>query len=665
MAVNARYRPYLDGLRTVAVYLVVAFHAGLPGFRGGFVGVDTFFVLSGYLVTQILLRDLTSRGHIQWRRFYSRRVRRILPAALIVLIVTAFVYSAVATPLEVFDAVGGFRASFFYVANWYFFHQSTDYFAANVNTNPVLHFWSLAVEEQFYLLWPLLLGGLYVASGRTGARRWWVMRIVVVVAAVASAIEALHLGATNLGRAYYGTDTRAYQLLAGAALALSPQLFRLSAGSRKRARLSATVSVLALGVLVLLATSVFDLSAISRGVSVTLAAAVLIVALENAGGGIAKRTLSSKPATYLGRISYGTYLWHWPVIVVLAHDRSRNSFELFVIACLLATGLAAISFHLIENPVRISRALDRYRLPVIAIGFATSIVIGAVAVPPLLDAGRTQVSALAASSGRKSGVVLLDWKVARSDKPVIPDCLGRPARDCTIVRGDGAHVLLIGDSDARMWVSALEQIARRLSLTFSVAVADACPWQLGLYYSNSSAECRTRQVDWYDRVVPDLDPDVVIVADRALDDPVFDAQTITPLHYTSSATYERALDDVTTRSIRRLSAPGRKIVVLEPTPLAAIADDPLSCLSTGSPPARCVYRANAKTTPFERSLRAMAAAPNVWSVDVDRLVCPRLPRCDAIVGAIIVKRDWSHITATYSSTLGDPLFAILHRQHVL
>jgi peptidoglycan/LPS O-acetylase OafA/YrhL len=156
----------------VAVYLVVAFHAGLGLVSGGFIGVDIFFVLSGFLVTQILLGDLVSAGRIQWRHFYSRRVRRILPAAVVALVVTAVVYAVVASPSDMVGVLGGFRAALFYVANWYFIHQTTNYFAANVNSSPVLHFWSLAVEEQFYLLWPVMLGGLYVATRRAGRRRW-------------------------------------------------------------------------------------------------------------------------------------------------------------------------------------------------------------------------------------------------------------------------------------------------------------------------------------------------------------------------------------------------------------------------------------------------------------------------------------------------------------
>jgi peptidoglycan/LPS O-acetylase OafA/YrhL len=270
-----RYRPYLDGLRAVAVYLVVAFHAGLGILSGGFIGVDVFFVLSGFLVTRILMRDLATGSRIRWRSFYSRRVRRILPAALVALLVTALVYSVIASPVEMYDVIGGFRAALFYIANWFFIHQATDYFAANVNSNPVLHFWSLAVEEQFYLVWPLLLGALYVVTSRVARRRWWVVRGVVVAAGVASAIAALHIGSTNLERAYYGTDTRAYQLLAGAALALTPQLLRLG----KRARDAASVvSTIALAALLILATSAFSMSAITRGVLVAAIAFILIVA---------------------------------------------------------------------------------------------------------------------------------------------------------------------------------------------------------------------------------------------------------------------------------------------------------------------------------------------------------------------------------------------------
>jgi peptidoglycan/LPS O-acetylase OafA/YrhL len=184
---GGRYRPFLDGLRAVAVYLVVVFHAGSDRFSGGFVGVDVFFVLSGFLVTQLLLRDLVATGAVSFRRFYARRFRRLLPAAFVALVVTALVFSALASPVEVADAAGGFKASFLYSANWWFISQSSDYFGADLSASPVLHFWSLAVEEQFYVVWPLLLGGLYALTHRFfGAQQWKALRVIVAVGAVAS-----------------------------------------------------------------------------------------------------------------------------------------------------------------------------------------------------------------------------------------------------------------------------------------------------------------------------------------------------------------------------------------------------------------------------------------------------------------------------------------------
>ena len=310
-----RYRPHLDGLRTIAVYAVLAFHAGLGGFAGGFIGVDVFFVLSGFLVTSILIRDLAASSHVDYRRFYAGRVRRILPAAIITLCVSAVAYAAVATPSEMLDVLGGFRASCLYVANWFFIRQSTNYFVSNVNASPVLHFWSLAVEEQFYLLWPLLLGGLYVATARARRWRWWLLRGLVAAAVMASAIEAWRIAGSNLERAYYGTDTRAYQLLAGALLALTPQL--MHAKRRAKRALPALMTVLLAG-LVVVASSALDVGPITRGLFATGLAALLIVAL----GALGRRVRQEAPLVGAGGLSRSTVVWH--LSLALAGDRDRG-----------------------------------------------------------------------------------------------------------------------------------------------------------------------------------------------------------------------------------------------------------------------------------------------------------------------------------------------------
>ena len=216
-----QYRPHLDGLRAVAVYLVVLFHSGIGGFSGGYVGVDVFFVLSGFLVTQLLLRDLVAGGSIRLGRFYSRRFRRLLPAAFVALVVTAVVFTAISSPLEAANAVGSFKAAFLYSANWFFVHQATNYFGANLTSSPVLHFWSLAVEEQFYLVWPLLLGAVFaITRRRDRARQLRTIRIVVAVAAFASVALALSLRTSNPGHAVLRNRCPGLRIVRGGAPAL-------------------------------------------------------------------------------------------------------------------------------------------------------------------------------------------------------------------------------------------------------------------------------------------------------------------------------------------------------------------------------------------------------------------------------------------------------------
>ena len=648
---DLRYRPFLDGVRMVAVYLVVAFHARLGLWSGGFVGVDVFFVLSGFLVTRILVRDLASAGRVQWRTFYARRVRRILPAALIALVVTAIAYSIVASPVEMADALGGFRAAFFYVANWFFIRQSTNYFAANVNTNPVLHFWSLAVEEQFYLAWPLLLGSAYFLARRAGRYRWWVLRGVVVAAGVASAVAALHIGATNLDRAYYGTDTRAYQLLAGAALALSPQLLALGARFRRAA---GWASGIALAALVVFATSAFTMSAITRGIVVTALTGALLVALENARGGPARRVLSWGPCAYLGRISYGTYLWHWPVVVLVTHDYKPDPVQLFVTSAVCATALAALSYHLVEHPVRVSGFLDRHKAPVIAIGFATSILTGALLMPVVLGSAHRNIAAAA------TDYLPLDYH----------DCYRKPVAACTVVNGTGPRVVLVGDSIARMWIPAFTEIAQKMSWTFSVAVHAGCPWQRGLEFATGAPQirdCQARQDDWYDRVLPAFHPDIVFLAQHGYDDPndpnafvLADHQLVTA----KSGNFEQVLIDSSDRSLGALRAPGRKIVIIEPVPDAPF--NPLNCLSLGRSTAKCSFRASKGPSPLERFFRSVdASRPDVTSIDVDTLACPHLPTCDAAIGDTIVWRDIAHLTGAYARSVAPDLETVLRRRHVL
>ena len=359
------YRPQLDGLRAVAVYLVVLFHAGSSWFSGGYIGVDVFFVLSGFLVTQLLLRDIAGQGRVRFARFYARRFRRLLPAAFVALIVTAMAFTAIASPAELLNAAGSFKAAFLYSTNWYFIHQASGYFGANITTNPVLQFWSLAVEEQFYLLWPLALGGIFFATRKLDRpRQLTVIRTIIAVGAITSAIWALTLRNTNPNHAYYGTDTRAYELLAGAFLALIPQLIDSARQHQRAMRATATAS---LAILIAVATSTVHLDAIQRGIAATITTTALIIAIETTEHGLTKHALTNNAVVYLGKISYGTYLWHWIVILVATRTFHLDTLTTIATCALIATALASLSYQLLEHPIRTSTLLNNHRYPVIAI----------------------------------------------------------------------------------------------------------------------------------------------------------------------------------------------------------------------------------------------------------------------------------------------------------
>jgi peptidoglycan/LPS O-acetylase OafA/YrhL len=663
-ATATTYRPYLDGLRAVAVYLVVLFHAGSGQFSGGYVGVDVFFVLSGFLVTQLLLRDIMGNGRIRLGRFYSRRFRRLLPAAFVVLIVSAAVYTAIASPAEQIDAIGSFKAAFLYSTNWYFVHQATAYFGANIASNPVLHFWSLAVEEQFYLVWPLTLAGAFAFTRRMDrARQLRVIGIVVAVGALASALFALSLRNSDPNRAYYGTDTRAYELLAGALVALVPAIAAYARRHRGAVRVATIASVAVLGVL---ASSWIDLDAIERGIAVTITTVVLIVALEAADGGVVTRLLSTRSMVYLGKISYGTYLWHWLVILVLVKAFHPSTIATIGITFLVATGLASFSFDLMEHPVRTSPRLDRYRRAVIALGLTVSVVSALVLVPAILE--DPHAGAVGVAGGPTSGVAPvppgLDWRAVKRENRKAPNCFARPVDRCIVVHGTGKTIALIGDSHAQMLMAPMIEIANAENWTLAVLVSNACPWQDGLWRFSPADRraCLARKADQKNRIIPRLDPDIVVLINAPLDREGLKGQHLGgpngPLA-TGSPAAERAIEAASDKTVARYQADGRDVVIIEPIPQAPQGYDPLACLSTARYLDECRFVVSRSPSPTELYYRRLArSSDHVWDLDLDRLACPYLPICDPMVRGKIVWYDLSHLSIGYARTLAEPIRAL-------
>ena len=350
-AVRSKQRaPGLDGVRALAVLVVLAFHEGIRGMPGGFLGVDVFFVLSGYLITDLLVAQRARRGRVDLHGFWTRRARRLLPALAVVLVtVTAAV--AVIEPGQLGALRPALAAAVTYSSNWYEAYHHVSYFAAFGPPPPLQHLWSLAIEEQFYLAWPLILGLVLLLAETRRARA-----SVAWLGAAASALlmALLYTPGADPSRVYYGTDTHATALLVGSAIALTWPLAKMTAASGELTRRLDFVGMAGLAVLAwaLGHFSGADPAVYPAGLVITaLAAAGLTLAAAAPGtiGGL----LSLPPLRWLGVRSYGIYLWHWPVIaiaVALTGQRTGNVW-LWIIEAAIAIGLAAASWRWIEAPI--------------------------------------------------------------------------------------------------------------------------------------------------------------------------------------------------------------------------------------------------------------------------------------------------------------------------
>jgi peptidoglycan/LPS O-acetylase OafA/YrhL len=664
-----RHVPALDGVRMLAVYLVVLFHSRLGVFEGGFIGVDLFFVLSGFLVTGAMLEHHASAGRISLRRFYARRFRRLLPAAAVTIVGTSFAFLLVSTPAERLDVLDGARASFLYVANWQFLGEANDYFGTDVAKSPFLHFWSLAIEEQFYLFFPLLLAGLLAAGRRWRARGSWLAGALLVLGC-ASLASQLHFASTDALRAYYATDTRLYQLLAGAALVA---YFRSNPMTLRWRAFSPAAGGLAVAGVVVAGSSLLDASPSARGMVATAASVLLVGSVFAHEGQGAGRLFGRPLPVYLGGISYGTYLWHWPLIVFLERTLDLSPVVLAVLAVVGGTALAGLSARLLELPVRRSRLLDRARTATIAVGLAVSLVGGLLVVPAILRSDRP--SALISASaplvppGVEDGPVPADvgWEEAHDERPVAPDCTDADVERCVLVRGTGPHIHLIGDSHALTLLDLFTRMAEEHDFTFSATTVGSCPWQRGLGYTDSDVladRCADQQVDWYERVLPELRPDVVVLFQRALDDPVYPRRMQAIDAEFAGLDQDELLRRTSDATLDRLAATGVRTVVLEPIPIAPV--DPTACLSGADTLVACAFQANERPHPSELFLRRAAQSrPQMWPVDIDRLVCPDLPTCMPMVGGEITRRDKHHLTLAFAASLAPGLFDLLRGAGVL
>ncbi|WP_441247974.1 acyltransferase family protein [Kitasatospora sp. McL0602] len=679
------FRPDIEGLRAVALLAVLGFHAAVPGLAGGFVGVDVFFVVSGYLITGQLLREAVSTGRIRLSEFFSRRARRLLPSAGLVLAVTALAGVWLTAPLHRTDVEYDVLAAALSLANWRFISQQTDYLAAGRDPSPLLHFWSLAVEEQFYLVWGPVVALLAYLACRA-LRRGRAVRLAVTalaaVAGLASFALALRWTHGSVSLAYLGTPSRVWQFAVGALVAVLPRQLRaqprLQAQPWLRAlrRLCGWAGLAAIGWAVLR----YDATTPYPGYAALLptlgtAAVILADAPELRFG--AGRLLSLKVPRAIGRLSYSLYLWHWPVLV-LAEARLGTLGWPAKAALTAAAALPAYAaMRLVERPLRsnhtvaelprrgLSLGFGAIVLPVVIallVGTGTLRLLGPSApvdlagLPPGSPDGTSLLVHGAAFT--QGGPVVPDPVQARKDFPPDGACEVAPTTvtspPCLSGPGSGAdRIVLLGDSHAGQWYSALLGIAAARHLGLEELVKQGCPLpeltvdnpQLGRTYR----ECDTWRADSLNRLKQEARPRLIVIA--SLNRYTDDRELLT-------RAWEKTL-----AQLRPIGAP---IVYLKDTPIPG-TDTP-ACVS-GHPddPAACDFpRAAAQWPDPLADAIAAGREPGVSAVELNSVLCPGSGRsCPAVLERILLYRDDAHLTNTAVVVLAPRLEHLLGAAELL
>ena len=634
-----RHIPALDGLRALAVLCVMAYHAGVGWLPGGLLGVDVFFVLSGFLITSLLLSEKARTGRISLFRFWGRRARRLLPA-MVLLLCAVMAWATFVSPAssraslrgDAFSAMG-------YVANWRFIFSGQGYFDHFGPQSPLLHTWSVAVEEQFYLLWPLLLL-LVIRWGRRG------VFALAFLGAVGSGVLmlVLSLGGTNPDRLYYGTDTRALPLLLGCSLAA----LRPTGGFPRRTRWSRTaiqlLGIAGAGGLAYCWFRIPDRSTfLYRGgfAVVALSAAALLLTCADAPRGPLARLLSFRPLRYIGAISYGLYLSHWPIFLFLTHARIHQSgAALLGIRFAAAFVVSVISYHLIEQPIRrgafSSQGLRRHlprltrRVSLVFVPLTSLVVVGGLIVGLTLT---TQASARQLVSAGAAPDKIPSTQPPDPKPPALNSAqvavLNRPVR--VLVEGDSLASTLgvgLGDQGSKYGYQSFD-LGK-----LGCGVATGGPIRDARGEIDANADCDNWPV-YRAQDVKTYDPDVVVLLTGRWEilDRVYQGQWM----HVGEPAFDNYLASRLDQAISILSAGGAKVLVLT-TPCFAPQEQADGSIFPFDDPARLAR--------YNQLLRA-AVARNSTKASVGDLystLCPGKQYTSTVNGVLARMSDGVHIT---------------------
>lgn len=663
----ARHRPEIQGLRAIAVLVVLVFHIWPTALPGGYVGVDVFFVISGYLITGLLLREQLATGAIDLVRFYGRRAKRLLPAASAVMLAVALGAAYFFPRMRWGDLAQDIMASALYAENWLLASRAVDYLAAEEGASPLQHFWSLAIEEQYYLLWPALL----LFAGWLVRKSGW--RLVPVAGALLAGVFVVSLAYSmrttelNPGFAYFATTTRAWELALGGLLAVFSGWRALP--ERVRA-LAAWTGVAMIGA----AAFLFDGETVFPGNAAllpTVGSALVLISGTTAAGWSAYRWLRLPPMQWVGDLSYSLYLWHWPLVSGYRAVWGEGEIGLAHGAILFAASIAMAwsSKRFVEDRFRAPQFASRTRWQPITVGATSMLVIvcaGSALAAIAARIGPPPAQGMAQGSLHPGALALVGAQVppgvpfvpsvesARNDLAeayaanCISPSIGRDLRECRYGPDDAAlNVVAVGDSHMVQWLPALQVLAQENGWRLLALTKTGCAFAV-LDETAMTSEGMKSCAEWNTKVlrrIVDAKPDLVFVAQSsgALGEIAKDAS--------------RGPADMAARMAqawRGVASTQARLIVFRETP--RLGWDSAECLSRPDADIAACTQLRASAVPSHSAIESAAALqPGVVMIDLTDTMCTAV-RCPPVIGNILVWRDKHHLTASYARTIA-PLLA--------
>lgn len=654
-------------MRAIAIGAVLLCHAGVPFLAGGYVGVDVFFVISGYLITRLLLGELGRSQTISLRRFYARRARRLLPQSAILLVTVGIFSIVLFSPLRAIEVSGDIISAAVYAANWHFAAQSVNYFAQGAEPSPVLHLWSLAIEEQFYVVWPTLILLVTWFWRRRGKSVRPALGVALLVITVGSFLLGLHLTDTQPAPAYFSTFGRAWELGLGAALALL--------GAVRIPRLPSAAIGWAGVAAILYASFAYGASTPFPGSAAlvpTLGAAALILAgssIHAQAKGAPAAALGTAPARYMGRISYAWYLWHWPALIFAAAIWGPLDVAAGLAVVAVSLIPTVITHHLVEDPVRRSRTLARLPNRALALGAAcmgvgilTAVIVEGV--QPTIEVAQNVPGARAlaqqptpqqtAAAVRPSPLDAASDRAREFTDGCLVGTQGTRSHGCEYGDPSGKRtVVLFGDSHAMQYFPALEVLARRYDWRLIALTKRECPPAEVRVRSQVEEREYSQCDEWRENSLKRIEESpagstVVLSGDSKYAPYGLEGEAggADPLQQ-EGAEAARVLREGYARTLKRIAAAGMRPIVIRDNPAAGF--DIPSCVSENlNSLESCAFPWKPEgNREFDVRAAAEAKAP---VIDLRDEVCPD-HLCRAVIGNALVFRDNAHLTATFARSL--------------